>query len=48
MEKFMEEYEDIFSSLTEVPLHCQEKHFIDLTLDAPPPDVSIPHTTTQT
>ena len=33
MDKFMEEYEDIFSSLPEVPLHCQDKHSIDLTLN---------------
>ena len=48
MEKFMEGYEDIFSSLTEVPLHCQDKHSIDLTPSALPPDVSIPHVTTYT
>ena len=48
MDKVMEEYEDIFSSLIEVPLHYQDKHSIDLTLDALPPDVAIPHTTTQT
>ena len=47
MDKVMEEYEEIFSSLTEVPLHSQDKHSIDLTLDAPLPDVSIPHVTTQ-
>ena len=39
MEKFMEEYEDIFSSLTEVPLHCQDKESIDMTPKAPPPNV---------
>ena len=44
----MEEYEDIFSSFTEVLLHCQDKHSIDLTTDAPLPDVAIPHVTTQT
>ena len=43
----MEEYEEIFSSFTEVPLHCQDKHSIDLTPDAPQPDVAIPHTATQ-
>ena len=48
MEKFMEEYEDIFSSLTKVPLHYQDKNSIDLTPDAPPPDVAIPHVTTHT
>ena len=46
IDKVMEEYEDIFSSLTEVPLHCQDKHSINLTPDAPPPDFSIPHATT--
>jgi hypothetical protein len=30
----MEEYSDIFSSPTEVPLRCQVMHPIDLTLDA--------------
>ena len=47
MEKVMEEYEDIFSSPIEVPLHCQDKHSIDMTPGAPPHDVSIPHVTTQ-
>eukprot|EP00253_Pinus_taeda_P033875 PITA_33875 len=32
MDKVMEEYEDIFTSLAGVPLHCQVKHSIDLTL----------------
>jgi hypothetical protein len=31
MDKVMEEYEDIFTSPTWVPLHCQVKHPIDLT-----------------
>ena len=44
----MEEYEDIFSSLTEVPLHCQDKHSIDLTPNALLPDVTIPPATTHT
>ena len=48
MDKVMKEYEDIFSSLKEAPLHCQDKHSIDLTPDALPPNVSIPNTTTQT
>ena len=48
MDKVMEEYKDILSSLTEVPLHCQDKHSIDLTPDAPLPNVSIPHATKQT
>ena len=30
----MEEYEDIFTSPAAVPLHCQVKHLIDLTLGA--------------
>ena len=48
MDKVMEEYKETFSSLTEVPLHYQDKHSIDLTPDAPLPNVSIPHATTQT
>ena len=47
MDKVVEEYKDIFSSPTKVPLHCHDKHSIDLTPDAPPPNVSIPHVTTQ-
>ena len=38
MEKVMEEYEDIFTSLAVVPLHCQVKHSIDLT-----PGASLPN-----
>lgn len=34
MDKVMEEYRDIFSSPTWVPLHCQIKHSIDLTSSA--------------
>jgi hypothetical protein len=34
VDKVMEEYSDIFSSPTGVPLHCQVKHSIDLTPDA--------------
>jgi hypothetical protein len=30
VDKVMEEYKDIFSSPTGVPLHCQVKHSIDL------------------
>jgi hypothetical protein len=41
--KIMEEYSDIFSSPTEVPLHCQVKHPIDLTLGAPLPNGSVYH-----
>ena len=43
----MEEYEDIFSSPTEVPLHCWENHSIDLTHGTLPHDVSITHANTQ-
>ena len=35
VDKVMEEYLDIFSSPTGVPLHCQVKHPIDLTPGAP-------------
>jgi hypothetical protein len=38
VDKVMEEYSDIFSSPTGVPLHCQVKHPIDLTPDAPLPN----------
>jgi hypothetical protein len=31
VDKVVEEYKDIFSSPTGVPLHCQVKHPIDLT-----------------
>ena len=48
MEKIMEEYEDIFSSLTEVPLHCQDKYSIDMTPNTLPPDVTIPPANTHT
>jgi hypothetical protein len=34
----VEEYKDIFSSPTEVPMHYQVKHPIDLTLSAPLPN----------
>jgi hypothetical protein len=34
MDKVMEEYEDIFTSPAAVPLHCQVKHLIDMTLGA--------------
>ena len=34
MDKVVEEYGDIFTSPTGVPLHCQVKHPIDLTLGA--------------
>jgi hypothetical protein len=35
VDKFMEEYKDIFSSPTGVPLHYQVKHSIDMTPNAP-------------
>jgi hypothetical protein len=38
MDKVMEEYEDIFTSPTGVPLYCQVKHPIDLTPGAPLPN----------
>jgi hypothetical protein len=38
MDKVVEEYYDIFTSPTRVPLHCQVKHPIDLT-----PGVSLPN-----
>jgi hypothetical protein len=38
MDKVVEEYEDIFTSPTGVPLHCQVKHPIDLTPSAPLPN----------
>jgi hypothetical protein len=39
----MEEYRDIFSSPTGVPTHCQVKHPIDMTLDAPLPNGPVYH-----
>ena len=38
MDKVVEEYQDIFTSPTGVPLHCQVKHPIDLT-----PGASLPN-----
>ena len=38
MDKVMEEYRDILTSPTGVPLHCQDKHPIDLTPGAPLPN----------
>ena len=38
MDKVVEEYEDIFTSPTGVPLRCQVKHSIDLT-----PGASLPN-----
>ena len=37
MDKVVEEYGDIFTSPTGVPLHCQVKHPIDLTPSVPLP-----------
>jgi hypothetical protein len=37
VDKVVEAYSDIFSSPTGVPLHCQVKHPIDLTPNAPLP-----------
>ena len=38
VDKIMEEYKDIFTSPTGVPLHCQVKHSIDLIPSAPFPN----------
>ena len=38
VDKVMEEYRDILSSPTRVPLHSQVKHLIDLTPEAPLPN----------
>eukprot|EP00253_Pinus_taeda_P036603 PITA_36603 len=38
MDKVMEEYEDIFTSLAGVPLHCEVKNSIDLTPSVPLPN----------
>jgi hypothetical protein len=43
VDKVMEEYSDIFSSPTGVPLHCQVKHPIDLTPGAPLPNGPVYH-----
>jgi hypothetical protein len=43
VDKFMEEYSDIFSSTTGVPLHCQFKHPINLTLGTPLPNGPVYH-----
>jgi hypothetical protein len=39
----VEEYKDIFSSPIRVPMHCQFKHPIDLTPDAPLPNGPVYH-----
>ena len=46
MDKVREEYDDNFSSLIEVPPHYQDQHSIDLTPNAPLPDVAIHPATT--
>jgi hypothetical protein len=38
VERIVEEYEDVFSSLIGVPMHCQVKHPIDMTSGAPVPN----------
>jgi hypothetical protein len=43
VDKVMEEYSDIFSSPTGVPLHYQVKHPIDLTPCAPLPNGLVYH-----
>jgi hypothetical protein len=37
------EYKEIFSSPTRVPMHCQVKHPIDITPDAPLPNGPVYH-----
>jgi hypothetical protein len=41
VDKVMEEYSNVFSSPTGVPLHCQVKHPIDMTPGAPLPNWSV-------
>ena len=43
VDKVVEEYSDILSSPTGVPLHCQVKHPIDLIPDTPLPNGPIYH-----
>jgi hypothetical protein len=43
VDKVMEEYKEIFSSPTGVPLHCQLKHPIDLTPTSPLPNGPVYH-----
>lgn len=38
MDKVVEEYKDIFTSPTGVPLHCQVQHSIDLIISEPLPN----------
>eukprot|EP00253_Pinus_taeda_P027277 PITA_27277 len=41
MDKVMKEYRDILASPTGVPIHCQLKHSVDLTLGRPLPNGTI-------
>jgi hypothetical protein len=43
VDKVVEEYKEIFSSPTGVPLHCQVKHSIDLTLSTLLPNGPVYH-----
>jgi hypothetical protein len=43
VKKVMEEHKDIYSSPTRVPLQCQVKNSIDLTLGAPLPNGIVYH-----
>jgi hypothetical protein len=43
VDKVVVEYKEIFSSPTGVPLHCQVKHPIDLTPNAPLPNGPVYH-----
>jgi hypothetical protein len=43
VDKVLEEYKDIFSSPTRVPLHYQVKHSIDLTPTTPLPNGPVYH-----
>jgi hypothetical protein len=43
VDEIVEVYRDIFSSPIGVPNHCQVKHPIDLTLDAPLPNGPVYH-----
>jgi hypothetical protein len=43
VDKVVEEYTDILSSPTRVPLHCQINHPIDLTPGAPLPNEPVYH-----
>jgi hypothetical protein len=43
VDKVLAEYKNIFSSPSGVPMHCQVKHSIDLTPDAPLPNGPVSH-----